>query len=99
MFNTWKTMAIAARINRLSAGLLVLSGAVLMTAHPPAAMPAPAATTTTLAVKAGGNAVTSVPSGTVVTLTAAVLAGSTPGAQGEEYFCAVSRPHFQGVAL
>jgi hypothetical protein len=99
MFNTWKTMAIAARINRLSAGLLVLFGAVLMTALPAAAMPAPAATTTTLAAKAGGNAVTSVPSGTAVTLTATVLAGSTPVTQGQVKFCAATATYCEDIHL
>ena len=45
------------------------------------------ATTTTLAVTSGTSAVTTVSSGTVVTLTARVLAGSTPVTPGQVKFC------------
>jgi hypothetical protein len=45
------------------------------------------ATTTTLSVTSGSGAVTSVNSGTVVTLTATVLAGSTPVTPGQVKFC------------
>jgi len=47
----------------------------------------PAATTTTLAVSTGGNAVTTVAQGSVVTLTATVMAGSTPVTPGQVNFC------------
>ena len=80
MFNTWKTWAVAARMKSLSAGLFALLCAVLLAGLPAAA--APAATSTTLAVMAGGNPVTTVASGTVVTLTATVLAGATPVSSG-----------------
>jgi len=46
-----------------------------------------AATITTLAVSTGGNAVTTVTSGSVVTLTATVMAGSTPVTPGQVNFC------------
>jgi trimeric autotransporter adhesin len=48
---------------------------------------APAATTTTLAITAGGNAVTTVPSESMVTLTATVVAGTTPVTVGQVNFC------------
>jgi hypothetical protein len=48
---------------------------------------APATTTTTLSVTSAGNAVATVRSGTVVTLTATVITGSTPVAPGQINFC------------
>jgi trimeric autotransporter adhesin len=48
---------------------------------------APAATITTLSVTSGGNAVTTVAQGSVVTLTATVMAGSTPVTPGQVNFC------------
>jgi trimeric autotransporter adhesin len=48
---------------------------------------APAPTITTLSVTAGGNAVTTVAPGSVVTLTATVMAGSTPVTPGQVNFC------------
>jgi trimeric autotransporter adhesin len=48
---------------------------------------APATTTTTLSVTSAGNAVATVTSGTVVTLTATVITGSTPVAPGQINFC------------
>jgi trimeric autotransporter adhesin len=48
---------------------------------------APAPTITTLSVTSGGNAVTTVAQGSVVTLTATVMAGSTPVTPGQVNFC------------
>jgi hypothetical protein len=48
---------------------------------------APAPTITTLSVTSGGNAVATVAPGSVVTLTATVMAGSTPVAPGQVNFC------------
>ncbi|WP_263351248.1 FG-GAP-like repeat-containing protein [Acidicapsa acidisoli] len=48
---------------------------------------ATAATTTTLSLTSGGNTVTTVTSGNVVTLTATVMAGSTPVTPGQVNFC------------
>ena len=48
---------------------------------------APAPTITTLSVTSGGNAVTTVATGSVVTLTATVMAGSTPVTPGQVNFC------------
>lgn len=47
----------------------------------------PATTTTTLSVASAGNAVATVSSGTVVTLTATVMTGSAPVAPGQINFC------------
>ena len=64
---------------------------------------APATTTTTLSVTSAGNAVATVTSGTVVTLTATVMTGSTPVAPGQINFCdatakSCSDIHIQGTA-
>jgi hypothetical protein len=48
---------------------------------------APAPTITKLSVTSGGNAVTTVALGSVVTLTATVMAGSTPVTPGQVNFC------------
>jgi len=47
---------------------------------------APSSTITTLSVTSGGNAVATVASGSVVTLTATVMAGSTPVTPGQVNF-------------
>ncbi len=63
------------------------SGALTATTPLPVTVrSAPAATSTTLAVTSGG-AVTSVASGSLVTLTATVAAGSTPLTTGQVNFC------------
>jgi hypothetical protein len=46
-----------------------------------------AATTTTLAITNGDSAVTTIATGTVVTLTATVLAGAAPVTVGQVKFC------------
>ena len=48
---------------------------------------APAPTITTLSVTSGGNAVTTLAPGSVVTLTATVTAGGTPVTPGQINFC------------
>ena len=48
---------------------------------------APAPTITTLSVTSGGNAVTTVAQGSVVTLTAIVMAGNAPVTPGQVNFC------------
>ena len=48
---------------------------------------APPATATSLAITSGGTSVSSVPPGTVVTLTAKVLVGSSPVTAGQVNFC------------
>jgi hypothetical protein len=53
----------------------------------PPAWAAPAPTTTTLSVTSGGDAATTVAQGKAVTLTATVMAGSTPVTPGQVNFC------------
>jgi hypothetical protein len=57
------------------------------------------ATTTTLAVISGGSAVTSVSSGTVVTLTATVTAGSTPVTTGQVNFCDTTATYCKDIHI
>ena len=73
---------------RLFASFLALG--VLIALHAPAAWATPASTTTTLTVTSGGSDVTSVASGTVVTLTATVVSGSTKVTPGQVRFCDAS---------
>jgi hypothetical protein len=97
MFNTSKAWAAAARIKIVSAGLFPLLSAVLLAGLPATA--APAATSTTLAVTVGGNPIATVASGTVVTLTATVLAGSTPVTLGRVNFCDAAAAYCQDIHL
>ncbi len=60
---------------------------------------APAATTTTLAVTSGGGAVTTVASGSVVTLTATVMAGTTPATIGQVKFCDAAATYCTDIHL
>jgi len=60
---------------------------------------APAATTTQLAVTSKGSTVTSVPAGSVVTLTAAVKAGATPVKLGQVNFCDASAAYCTDIHL
>jgi len=80
---------------------LILSAAVCMAllggAHPAEAAVVP--TTTTLAITAGGSAVTTVTSGTVVTLTATVFAGTTPVTPGQVNFCNAAATNCIGLNL
>jgi hypothetical protein len=68
-----------------------------------AAVGAPAlaqtATTTTLAISGGGSAVTTVPMGTVVTLTATVKAGSTLVSPGQVKFCDATAAHCEDIHI
>ena len=57
------------------------------------------ATTTSLAVTSGGSAVTTVKSGSVVTLTATVNAGSTPVARGQVNFCDATAAYCTDIHL
>ena len=58
-----------------------------------------APTTTTLTVTSSGSAVTSVAAGTVVTLTATVVSGSTPVNPGQIRFCDASAKYCEDSAL
>ncbi|MGA9670577.1 MAG: TIGR03118 family protein, partial [Terracidiphilus sp.] len=67
-----------------------------------AAAPGPTATTTTLSIASGGNSVSSggsVAIGSQVTLTAAVMAGTTPVPQGQVNFCDASAPSCTDIHL
>jgi len=57
------------------------------------------ATTTTLAITSGGNGVTTVPMGTVVTLTATVTAGATPVSPGQVKFCDATAAHCEDIHI
>jgi Bacterial Ig-like domain (group 3)/Chitobiase/beta-hexosaminidase C-terminal domain/FG-GAP-like repeat len=65
----------------------------------PRAWATPTHTTTTLTVTSSGSAVTSVTSGTVVTLTATVVSGSTPVSPGQVKFCDAAAAHCEDAAL
>lgn len=56
-------------------------------------------TTTTLTVTSGGNAVTTVPAKTVVTLTATAKAGTTPVKVGQVNFCDAAATHCTDIHI
>src|SRR5271168_1214465 len=60
---------------------------------------APAPTITTLSVTSGGNAVTTVAPGSVVTLTATVMGGSTPVTPGQVNFCDATAKYCTDIHL
>jgi hypothetical protein len=57
------------------------------------------ATTTTLAITSGGSAATTVSMGTVVTLTATVVAGTTPVSPGQVEFCDATAAHCEDIHI
>jgi sugar lactone lactonase YvrE len=63
------------------------------------AVQSPATTGTTLAVIFGGNAVTTVAPGSVITLSAAVIVGGAPVAAGLVNFCDATAVYCAGVSL
>jgi hypothetical protein len=73
--------------------LAVLGGAM------PSAWAGTTATGTTLTVTSGGSAVTSVPWGTVVTLTATVTAGTTPVTTGQVKFCDATATYCEDIHI
>src|ERR1035438_4004414 len=66
---------------------LCMALCTVVNANAPLALATSPATTATLTVTSNGNAVTSVASGGVVTLTATVLAGTVPVTSGHINFC------------
>src|ERR1700735_2313618 len=56
-------------------------------------------TTTTLALKSGGNAVTTVATGSVVTLTASVTLAGLPVSTGQVSFCDATATDCLGIHL
>ncbi len=71
---------------------------VLATAPSPAVATA-APTTTTLTITSSGSAVSTVASGTVVTLTATVTAGTTPVTTGRVNFCDASAKYCEDIHI
>jgi hypothetical protein len=57
------------------------------------------ATTTTLAIASGGSAVTTITSGSVVTLTATVVAGTTPVTPGLVTFCDATATYCEDIHI
>jgi hypothetical protein len=85
---------------RLKPAVLALAGLslALCTGVDPA-WAQPEATTTTLVVTSGGAAVTTVISGSVVTLTATVLAGTTPVNPGQVSFCDATAAYCEDIHI
>jgi hypothetical protein len=81
----------------LKSCLPALLGAMLLAGLPAGATGT--ATTTTLAVTSGGSAVTTVTSGSVVTLTATVMAGTTPVNPGQVKFCDAKAAHCEDIHI
>jgi hypothetical protein len=100
-FFRWPTQR-ASATNKRKALLAAVAPLVLALSLPIFAQTA-ATTTTTMTITSGGSAVSSVSSGTVVTLTATVLAGSKPVTVGVVNFCDATAtyceaPHIVGSA-
>ena len=87
------------RLGAVRTFLLPATLAVLALLSVSQAWAAAAPTTTSLTVTSGGSAVTSVAAGTVVTLTATVVSGSTPVNPGKIRFCDASAKHCEDSAL
>lgn len=87
---------LSAHLNRLrcavAAACVILCGGLQ-------AWASTADTTTTLAVTSGGNMVTMVASGSVITLTATVKAGSTAVTPGQVNFCDATAAHCTDIHL
>ena len=77
----------------------VLAAILALATAPSLASAAPATTTTTLALTSNGNAVSTVASGTVVTLTATVTAGTTPVTTGLVNFCDASAKYCEDIHI
>jgi hypothetical protein len=85
------------RNGRLKGCFQALFGTLLLAGLPAGA--AGTATTTTLAVTSGGSAVTTVTSGSVVTLTATVMAGTTPVTTGQVKFCDAKATYCEDIHI
>lgn len=84
-------------MSRFTALIFVLACGVA--AGSPSVFAGGTATTTTLAITSGGNAATSVTSGTVITLTATVTAGSTPVTTGLVKFCDATATYCEDIHI
>ena len=84
-------------------GVVTVAGAFVVAMAvgtcPQGAAQTKAATTTTLAITSGGSAVTSVASGTAVTLTASVKAGTTALTTGRVNFCDATASYCTDIHL
>jgi trimeric autotransporter adhesin len=80
-------------------GLVIAVVFSILAAKPQQAWASPATTTTTLAVASAGNAVTTVTSGSVVTLTATVTAGGNPVSPGQINFCDATAKYCTDIHL
>ena len=89
---------VKSRSGRLKGFFLALIGGLMLTAVP-AVAGAQAATTTTLAITSAGAPVTTVASGSVVTLTATVMAGATPVTVGQVNFCDATAKYCEEIHL
>jgi len=85
--------------NRLAAAFLTVGLWMVLGGGAPRAWAAPAATTSTLAITSAGNAVTSVASGSAVTLTATIIAGTTPVTVGQVNFCVATATYCADLYL
>src|SRR5579863_1981306 len=86
------------RRGRLKSSIVAVLGALLLGGIPAVAS-SPSTTTTTLAVTSGGSAVTTVTSGSVVTLTATVMTGSTAVTVGQVNFCDAAAAYCTDIHL
>src|SRR5271156_1441824 len=73
--------------------------AIIAFLSPAQAWPTASPTTTSLTVTSAGSDVTSVAAGTIVTLTATVVSGSTPVNPGQVRFCDASAEYCEDSAL
>ena len=87
---------ILAQAVRLAVAAAVLVGAV---ADAPVFAQTKAATVTSISVKANGSAATSVPAGTVITLTAQVTSGGAAVNKGQVNFCDATAAHCTDIHI
>jgi VCBS repeat protein/Big-like domain-containing protein len=80
-------------------GLIIAVVFSILAVEPQQTWASPATTTTTLAVASAGNAVTTVTSGSVVTLTATVTAGGNPVSPGQINFCDAAAKYCTDIHL
>jgi hypothetical protein len=79
--------------------VLLAIGAATVGLGVPQALAAASATTTTLSLASAGKAVTSVESGTLITLTATVKASTTPVTLGQVNFCDATAVHCTDIHI
>ena len=87
------------KLKTLSPLYLSLAFLMILCSDAQQAWAAPPVTTTTLAVTSGGSVVTTVPAGSVLTLTATVQAGSTAVTAGQVNFCDAAATYCTDIHL